>query len=313
LLPMQLSGWVWYQGENNVAGSLAGAGNGCCSIGCAGPGVNACKNHCQASAALCANYYGCQFSSMIEDWRAKWNGGMVVPQAGRPRTPRPFVFVLLAAYEGPITPATPLADTLGNVALLRVQQQKALSLPGVGMAGAFDWGDMASPNGNIHPRWKAPVGERLAVAAAPLVYGAASFAPVRHPTIVTAEAVRPAAPDGGWQVRLTFDVALTRAPPLMDGGVAAAPGGCQPDAAGSITGQCAYFAVDGVQFTGSAVVMDHTRPGTAVLITGVGKGDPHAPTPRVASYGWGNWPVVSLWGVQGGFPAIPFQMPVTEE
>ena len=62
LLNMQMSGWVWYQGENNVGGSTTG-GAGCCAIGCPSTwkGTNACHDRCNASAALCADYYACQF------------------------------------------------------------------------------------------------------------------------------------------------------------------------------------------------------------------------------------------------------------
>jgi hypothetical protein len=99
LLDMQLSAWIWYQGENNVAGVASGIRSGCCSIGCSGParGKNACQDPCDASATLCADYYACQFPAMISDWRGKWNGGLV-PIAGRPAGPRPFFFVLLAPY-----------------------------------------------------------------------------------------------------------------------------------------------------------------------------------------------------------------------
>ena len=44
LLPMQMSGWVWYQGENNVGGVAAGvrAGGACApSVG----GVTVCVHH----------------------------------------------------------------------------------------------------------------------------------------------------------------------------------------------------------------------------------------------------------------------------
>ena len=86
LLPMQMSAHVWYQGENNVAAGSTG-GAGCCSIGIEGPGVNACANrgpaYVPADPQLCADYYGCQFPAMIEDWRSKWNGASVVPQPSR--------------------------------------------------------------------------------------------------------------------------------------------------------------------------------------------------------------------------------------
>ena len=47
----------------------------------------------------------------------------------------------------------------------------ALALPDVAMAAAYDYGDVGSPLGNIHPEYKAPVGQRLCLAARALAYG----------------------------------------------------------------------------------------------------------------------------------------------
>ena len=105
--------------------------------------------------------------AMITDWKDKFNGGQT-PIAGRDR---PFLFVELAPYtEGVGEPFDQ------SVSLVRDAQLSALALPAVGMAAAYDFGDTASPLGNIHPRYKAPVGLRLSLAARALAYGASKVA-----------------------------------------------------------------------------------------------------------------------------------------
>eukprot|EP00118_Oscarella_pearsei_P024898 m.307063 g.307063 ORF g.307063 m.307063 type:complete len:497 (+) comp41859_c0_seq1:921-2411(+) len=122
-LPMRLIGAVWYQGEANVG---------------TGP------QHGEA-------YYGCQFTSMIQDWRDKFNLENMF-----------FGFVQLAPWKAG-------GNTL--VAELRTGQEAALKLPMVGMATAADHGDLASPFGTVHPRDKQPVGLRLSAAARAILYG----------------------------------------------------------------------------------------------------------------------------------------------
>ncbi len=71
-----------------------------------------------------------------------------------------------------------------SVSAVRMAQMAALKLPLVGMAAAYDYGDSKSPLGNIHPEYKAPVGERLAWGARALVYG--EKVPYENPTLVSA-------------------------------------------------------------------------------------------------------------------------------
>eukprot|EP00696_Hemimastix_kukwesjijk_P000796 gnl/Hemi2/11047_TR3794_c0_g1_i1.p1 gnl/Hemi2/11047_TR3794_c0_g1~~gnl/Hemi2/11047_TR3794_c0_g1_i1.p1 ORF type:complete len:546 (+),score=199.46 gnl/Hemi2/11047_TR3794_c0_g1_i1:123-1640(+) len=131
-LNARISGVVWYQGEANVG-------------------------H--------ADYYACAFEAMIGDWQAKWLG-WTDAAAPRPRAAGPqdiftFLFVELAAYINDGTSA--LAD-------LRQAQADALPLAKVGFATAVDLGDAASPDGNIHPRYKQEVGRRLSIAARAIQY-----------------------------------------------------------------------------------------------------------------------------------------------
>jgi len=304
LLPMQMSGWLWYQGENNVGGVAAGVRSGCCSIGCPNTtGQNACQHPCEASGQRCADYYACQYPAMVNDWRRKWNGGSNLSSiAGRPAGPRPMIAVELAPYmDG--------ASDFGfpNVAMLREAQRKAdAALAASALTPATDWGDIADPFGNIHPEWKSPVGARLADAMHALAYGGTA-APHRSPTATVATAVPATA--AGFDVVVRFDAAVTMTPPVVGGEIgvpgivpSAATGGCQIAADSRFEpqqmGQCMWFDVDGRNIT-SGIKVD---AGGLSITVPLGAAAP----PKQIKYGWGSWPVAMLWGVDGGLPASAF-------
>jgi sialate O-acetylesterase len=309
LLDMKMSAQIWYQGENNVA---APGGGGCCIIGCPldptpprTPGANGCRESCQASAAKCADFYGCQFPAMITDWRTKWNGGANVSIKGRPAGPRPFVFVQLAPYTGPPTlnNRTGVSD---SVALLRAAQTKALDLENVKMASAIDWGDNLSPFGCIHPRWKTPVGERAALAIAALTYGATATS--EGPFVKTATAKQTTT---GFDVRVVFDSKVTlvapaqTTPPVAGITPAAARLQCEP----GVESLCATFMVDGVKVAPAAVAVDD---GDVVLTIVAGKGSGAAP--MQVSYLQANWAVAAVWGdATPHLPAAPFYIDIIAE
>ncbi len=91
------------------------------------------------------------FPQMIKDWRALW---------ARPNLP--FVWVQIPNI-GP-TPAEP---TGSGWAETREAQTMALRLPNTAMATTIDVGDA----NDIHPKFKRPFGERLALAALQKIYG----------------------------------------------------------------------------------------------------------------------------------------------
>lgn len=118
LLNYQIKGAIWYQGESNTGK----------------PGE-----------------YTKLFSTMINDWRNKWNERNF-----------PFLFVQLANFmESKNEPSE------SNWALLREAQRKTLSVTNTAMAVIIDIGE----GNDIHPLNKKDVGYRLALAAEKIAYG----------------------------------------------------------------------------------------------------------------------------------------------
>jgi len=97
------------------------------------------------------NNYACRFPVFIEDLREKFQNYQLT-----------FLFVLLAAFQ-------PHNKGLGWP-LTRQAQLTALNLPYVGVASAIDSGDPASPWTAVHSRYKAVVGERLALQSLKIHY-----------------------------------------------------------------------------------------------------------------------------------------------
>ena len=92
------------------------------------------------SASAHANKYKCQLQALINDWRTKF--------ATLPSKNLTWVTVQLA----------PAGDSSGGA--LRLAQQAATSLPGVGLAVTVDLYDKASPCGAVHIRNKSAVASR---------------------------------------------------------------------------------------------------------------------------------------------------------
>jgi sialate O-acetylesterase len=113
-----MKGFIWYQGEANTSR---------------------------------ANEYTKLQSSMIEDWRTKWNE----PNA-------PFFFVQLPGFMD-----YNYLPSESQWAQLREAQLKTLSVPNTGMVVAIDLGEW----NDIHPDRKKPVGDRLALIAERIAYG----------------------------------------------------------------------------------------------------------------------------------------------
>ena len=118
LLNYKIKGVIWYQGESNA------------------------KNP--------ANYQQL-FSTLIADWRGKWNQGDF-----------PFLYVQLTSFM-----AAKDQPSESGWAELREAQLKTLSVPNTAMIVTTDIGEAT----DIHPLNKEDVGKRLALAARRLAYG----------------------------------------------------------------------------------------------------------------------------------------------
>jgi sialate O-acetylesterase len=118
LLNYRIKGVIWYQGESNTDRSAE---------------------------------YNELFSTLINDWREKWNEGNF-----------PFLFVQLSNFMNPGN-----EPSESNWALLRESQLKILSVPNTGMAVTYDIGEW----NDIHPLDKKDVGKRLFLAAEKVAYG----------------------------------------------------------------------------------------------------------------------------------------------
>ena len=221
--------------------------------------------------------------SMISDWRAKWR-----PRSGAGAAPKPFLFVQLAPYtEGVGQPG----DV--STAVVREAQEAALALPAVAMASAIDWGDTTSPLGNIHPRYKRPVGDRLALAARALAYNDSIAKPFAGPMLLSATNARSTYHGDSTSVTLLFDSPVQlKAPP---------EGACPV-----LQNQCAWLALDSVNATVAPVP---TNP-NALLATAARTG-PRDGGAKQVSYLFGDWPVPTIFGPTG-LPAAPFRIAVRQ-
>ena len=139
--PFPIKGAIWYQGESN-------------------------------GSSLRAPMYEKVFSTMISDWRNKWDQGNF-----------PFLFVQISSFT-----ASP-ADQWG---MLRDAQRRTLALTNTAMAVTLDVGDP----GNVHPSDKQTVGARLALAGRALAYG--------EPIEYSGPLYRQAVPESG-SMRIWFD------------------------------------------------------------------------------------------------------------
>lgn len=94
-----------------------------------------------------AELYKCLFNRFIVDWRQRQNPGGIW---------FPFVFVQLSAY----TQGLNVKDST-KLAELRQAQMSALPAGFVSAVTAIDLGDLTSPLGNIHPRDKQTIAQRI--------------------------------------------------------------------------------------------------------------------------------------------------------
>ena len=232
--------------------------------------------------------YKCSFPNMIEDWRAKFNTPYL-----------PFYFVELAPYNG------------ASYAVREAQKQ-ALLLPMTGVANAIDLGDRTAPAGDVHPRNKSFVGERLSLLLQRNLYGQQVEA--EAPLLLSAKAL--VASYGSFFLTLHFSDdnrsqhLFALATPGCDSSAKDARACCVREDTLRYSGLIWYsFIVDGRTYTVNSTVhfnnFEHT-------ITTVDQ-PPVLPTvgqPVTVSHAYVDWPGCALYNRQG-LPALPFNINVT--
>ena len=202
-----------------------------------------------------AEQYARIFPKMIADWRQQWGLGEL-----------PFFFVQLPPISKPQdAPMLPPSQT--TWADLREAQAKTLSVPNTAMAVTLD----TAPDGDLHPKDKQPVGNRLARLAAHKVYGiqTSCFSPMYK-----------SHSREGAVFRLSF---------------AHAGGGLVTKDGGAVRG----FAIAGADR--KFVWAEAKIEGEQVIVS-----SPEVAEPVAVRYGWANHPVISLFNNEG-LPLAPFR------
>jgi sialate O-acetylesterase len=198
-----------------------------------------------------AYQYRTLFQTMIKDWRTAWK-----------QPEMPFLLVQLA----PFTKILPEPGESQWAELREAQLLATQKLPKVGMAVITDVGDQA----DIHPKWKEPVGARLALAARALAYG---------------ESIEYSGPIYE-SMRVEGDKAILSFQHV--GGGLVAKGG--PLVGFTICGKDRKFV------KAEATIQDDKVVVWSPMVT----------QPVAVRFGWANYPVVNLWN-KDGLPASPFR------
>lgn len=203
------------------------------------------------SNAVRAEQYRTLFQDLIRNWRRDWGQGDF-----------PFLAVQLAPFMA-------IKDEPGESAWAELREAQMLAmrqLPKVGVVVTTDVGD---PN-DIHPVWKKPVGERLALAARAIAYGE---------KITWSGPVYRSVRFEGSKAIVSFD--------HVGSGLEARGG---PLKGFAICGEDRKWVWAEARIVGREVEV----------------WSPQVPRPVAVRYGWADCPVVNLWNREG-LPASPFR------
>ncbi len=198
-----------------------------------------------------AEQYRTLFPDMIRNWRNDWGQGNF-----------PFLAVQLAPFMA--IKKQPAESAWAE--LREAQLNTTKILPNVGMAVITDVGDQT----DIHPTKKAPVGQRLAIAARGIAYGQKIV--YSGPTFKRMKVK-------GDQAILSFD--------NVGGGLEARDGALKGF---SICGPDKKFVLANAEIVGKTVVVS----------------SPEVRNPIAVRFGWADFPVVNFWNKEG-LPASPFR------
>lgn len=205
--------------------------------------------------AVHAWHYRKSFPVLIRSWRDNWEQGQL-----------PFLFVQLAPYIATGNRADKGFCQSPWAELREAQLVVSQTVPNTAIVITTDCGD---PN-EIHPKWKKPVGERLALAARGMVYG--ESVAYRSP-VYKSMRIR------GNRAIIEFD--------YVKGGLISREGKLKGFA---IAGADRRFYEARASIVGDRVVV------SSELVT----------EPVAVRYGWASYPEVNLYN-KDGLPASPFR------
>lgn len=220
-----------------------------------------------------AYQYSILFPAMIGDWRKSFGQGDF-----------PFLFVQLAPFQK-------IEKEPGESAWAELREAQRLTLkasPMTGMAVITDLGDEK----DIHPKAKAPVGRRLALAARALAYGEGGtryeLAAKKRRREIYRVVSEPITFSGPEFESVSFDgsKAIVKFQ-SVDGGLVAKDG---PLTGFTVAGADKKFHVAQAQIVGDTVVLTSDKVAQPIAVR----------------YGWANYPVVNLFN-RAGLPASPFK------
>jgi sialate O-acetylesterase len=220
-----------------------------------------------------AYQYRTTFQLLIKDWRAKWGLGDI-----------PFYFCQLAAFDG--ASRIPADNAWAEV---RESQSLALKLPNTGQAILIDIGE-----GNIHPRDKKDVGDRLALIALANTYGKkiSYSGPVYDSSKIENDKIRISFQhtDGGLVAKPLSEVGK---PYYVDNPAKVVPPPRNPKC------ELQGFAICGADH--KYVWADAVIDGTTVVVS-----SPDVPQPVAVRYAWDGAPTCNLYN-GADLPASPFR------
>ena len=224
-----------------------------------------------------AHQYRTLFADMVRNWRKDWGQGEF-----------PFLQVQLAPFK-----AIKKEPAESSWAELREAQVLATrTLKNCGIAVITDVGDEK----DIHPKWKQPAGERLALAARAIAYD--------EDLVYSGPTYRSMKVKGDKAI-LSFD--------HVGEGISARPVPNANDTEANLTFSVSKGTLSAT-LTGFAIAAEDRKfvwanariEGEKVVVS-----SPQVPKPVAVRYGWADFPVVNLWCVGGlgsyVLPASPFR------
>jgi sialate O-acetylesterase len=219
-----------------------------------------------------AQEYRRLFADMIRNWRKDWGQGD---------------FTFLAVQLAPFNPVKEQPDDSSWAELREAQVLATKILPKVGVAVITDYGNPT----DIHPTWKKPAGERLALAARAIAY--------HEKLVYSGPQYRRMTVEGDAAI-LTFDQVgrglvagapqEERGSPIWEIVKARQAGNPQALVGFAVAGEDRKFVWAKAEIRGKKIAVS----------------SPSVPKPVAVRYGWADCPVVNLFNAEG-LPASPFR------